>query len=306
MIKSFCTLLLGSFLLLDIARSEPGTPDWPFTITPEASPALHLLVSKFTEKEYTIGISLRHKLIFDGADYQSILVTLGIESHLVSSGRGKFIWSRFDGSEVTLSLESAAPAAPGAPWILKSKTPEVYEVRSADNTEHYYFNKCLLIEFNIRERFYQLDYEHGQIIAATRHKPTAEQLFTIVYDDRRTINHISIQGHIFHYHYDDNFKLDSINSDAGLNVVFGYENQLLSKVELNDSRFEFTWGPPKSVDYFRSPLPCPPAITSDSFFTYETVTSRDYFSVSFSAKRSRDNGGWTLNKHNGAIQYKSN
>ena len=121
MIKNLGVVLMSFGVMLNKAYSAPGASNWPFLITPEASPALHLMLHKFENKEHATGISLRHELIFDGIDYQSYLVTLGVESHLVSAGSGKFIWSRFDGSEVALSL---APAAPGQAWILRTTTPE--------------------------------------------------------------------------------------------------------------------------------------------------------------------------------------
>ena len=304
MMKNFGIMLMSIRLMLDTTYAAPGASDWPFLITPEASPALHLMIHEFKNQEHVVGISLRHELIFDGIDYQSYLVTLGIESHLISSGRGKFIWSRFDGGEVALSL---APAAPSQAWILKTITPESYEICSADGTERYYFNNSQLAEFNIKDRFYRLDYEQGRVAGVSRYKPGDEQLVTIKYDSRGTISQIDIQGRVFHYHYDKSLKLSSIDGGSRLSAIFGYKNNLLSEVQLGAVHSEFTWGSPRLVDYFTSPLPSPPVVTSDPLFTYETTSGRDHLGVSFFSKHTPCNKGeWRLNKRDGSIQYRSN
>jgi hypothetical protein len=265
-------------ILTGLSASGQDGASWDLPVTAYGQPDVVIPICEVSAGGATWGLHLQHELIFDGRSYLSRFFIPEVESYLISSSPGVYVWRPPGGKAHKLYLDLDKPRLA---HLVRGSGPDQYTVYSADDMTVFTYEHCRL--FSVRKNRDEYSFKRdstGTLRVTFGHVDRADAalLLTIGFNRSGLVTSVETSDRKLFGAYNDEMQLvkwETLGVGAPL-AAFAYKSRLLTRVDQAGKVTPFEWGTPALAERFRPPVNLPPVVITDGQRHYSCVVGREW------------------------------
>lgn len=237
-------------------------------------------------------IRLRHELLFDGLSYKSHVYVPLLESTLAQTTQGRFSWRPPHGGQ--RSIQSSEKITKDDGWYVNKISNVRHRVENTSGNNWFDYEEGILVEFLIDNTRFSFKRTANKIALYAMNTEARRMVLNavnlgdyIIIDDGVELYTLSIN------------KSNSISTVSFANskrqaMVFDYENELITAVNIDSETLRYRWGNPKWSVRAANAYPLPPFVINDGLYKYEMEYTADGIVVNSARLASGEKKYWII------------